>query len=29
MFYSNDKFAVCAYESFILKLTNYDEAQPS
>ena len=22
-------FAVCVYESFILKLTNYDEAQPS
>ena len=30
MFYSNDKFCcVCLYESFILKLTNYDEAQPS
>ena len=30
MFYSNDKFCcMCLYESFILKLTNYDEAQPS
>ena len=30
MFYFNDKFCcMCLYESFILKLTNYDEAQPS
>lgn len=30
MFYSNDKFCcMCLYESFILKLTNYNEAQPS